>query len=118
MWLSRSGAFCYYSQKENRDLIYHTAEDMRLAKIKAIREGQAKARGVPAKIGHSLFEITRPQRDNMEFESGWFAAESQVMLDNHYSGPFGSRCCWACEQQTQRCSQPTQIGDYSSVFRQ
>lgn len=81
MWLSKSGALCYFSQRENRDLIYHTAEDMRLAKVKAVRDNQAKARGVPEKVGNFVFEIIRPPRDGMEFEPGWFAAESAQSFD-------------------------------------
>merc|ERR1712050_376563 len=41
MWIGKNGSLVYYSEKEARDLVYYTAEDIVKAKIHLLAEGES-----------------------------------------------------------------------------
>merc|ERR1740120_5160 len=69
MWIAKNGSLCYFSPKEDRDLVYYTAKDVATAKVEQIPEAQqgCKAYGFTVQL----------QGQDVEFEPGNFAAESQ-----------------------------------------
>eukprot|EP00746_Dinoflagellata_sp_MGD_P047772 gnl/MRDRNA2_/MRDRNA2_218012_c0_seq1.p1 gnl/MRDRNA2_/MRDRNA2_218012_c0~~gnl/MRDRNA2_/MRDRNA2_218012_c0_seq1.p1 ORF type:complete len:655 (-),score=126.24 gnl/MRDRNA2_/MRDRNA2_218012_c0_seq1:19-1983(-) len=68
MWLAENGSFCYYSEKQKTQLAYHTAEDLKSAKICRFRSESCKP---------WAFEIRLPPKNGIEYEPGIFAAPSQ-----------------------------------------
>ena len=40
MWLTQGGALCYYSKKEEKNLIYYPADDLVHAEIKILGENE------------------------------------------------------------------------------
>merc|ERR1719456_1733601 len=71
--ITGAGALAYFSAKEKKDLIYYTAQDMRLARIRILKEEECTGRPF-------VFELTRPPRDRMEFDPGYFATDSKEEL--------------------------------------
>ena len=73
MWIAKNGALCYHSKKEDRDLQYYKAEDMKCVTIERLGSAQScKA---------NSFSLTLPPVDGLEYAAGVFAAESQGELD-------------------------------------
>jgi len=71
MWLSKNGCLVYWSKKEERELVYYTADDM------------AKASLLPIAAEDSCrpwsFQVQLPGTQDVEFAPGEFAAESEEM---------------------------------------
>lgn len=70
---TESGSFCYYSEKQKTELEYHSATDLKAAKISRFRAESCRP---------WAFEIRLPARDWMEYEPGIFAAPSQKECNN------------------------------------
>merc|ERR1712203_276933 len=71
MWLARNGSLVYFSKKEDRELVYYTADDL--------------ARATFLEIDNSLsfrpwaFQVQLPPYGDVEFVAGEFAAETAEM---------------------------------------
>ena len=69
MWIAKNGAFCYFSKKENRELQYYTASDVRHVRTEVVQQNQScKA---------NAFQMTLPPTDGLEYAPGVFAATSE-----------------------------------------
>jgi len=71
MWIARNGSLVYFSKKEDRELIYYTADDIALAKFTKIDNS--------ASFKPWTFQVKLPPRGDVEFSAGEFAAESEDM---------------------------------------
>lgn len=67
MWTTKNGSLAYYSTKDERDLIYYTAQDISRATVESIPAGTFQT---------YAFTITLESK-GVEFEPGTFAAQSQ-----------------------------------------
>lgn len=71
--MSNNGSLIYYSEREQKELIYYTCTDVSSA---------ALAKLGYADIGKPFgFSVTMPSRQGVEFDPGMFAAESQDMRE-------------------------------------
>jgi hypothetical protein len=71
MWLSRDGSLVYYSVKEDRDLVYYTADDVAGATLDVVPDAQS-ARPF-------TFSVELTPCNDIAFEPGSFSAESEDM---------------------------------------
>lgn len=72
MWISRNGSLVYYSERDNRDLIYYTAADVSKCKIREIAEAEGSAKP-------NAFMVQLAPANGVEFDPGEFAAETEDM---------------------------------------
>merc|ERR1719487_3152577 len=73
MWIAKNGAMVYFSQKENRQLVYYNGSDFKRCETKAI----------PNSDSHypNTFQVILPKtEDGVEFAPGEFAAESEAVM--------------------------------------
>lgn len=68
MWISKNGSLCYFSKKENRNLIYYESNDIQGAAFARVR--------TDASVLPYTFEIMLEPEDGCEFEPKYFAADS------------------------------------------
>merc|ERR1712085_193792 len=71
MWLARNGAFCYFSQKEGKELQYYKSED--------IKSVVAREIPYPSESGrlHAFSLTLQKTDDGLEYSPGVFAAEDE-----------------------------------------
>lgn len=68
MWVSKNGSLCYYSKKQEKNLIYYNHADLEHCTIREIPpNGAALA---------NAFEVILKQVDGCDFEPGVFAADT------------------------------------------
>ncbi len=72
MWLAKNGAFCYYSKKEGKELMYYRPDDIRYVKYRKLADKESCKK-------HS-FELTLKAVDGVEYAPGVFAAESEEVM--------------------------------------
>jgi serine/threonine protein kinase len=73
MWLSKNGSFVYWSEKEERELVYYTAPDIAHATITTVETDESPKSW--------RFQIKLAAIKGMEFSPGEFAADSKEDLD-------------------------------------
>merc|ERR1712232_167440 len=71
MWLSKNGSLVYFSKKEDKDLVYYTADDIARAEFKPLDKSTASK---PAP-----FQIQLAATNDMEFAPGEFAASTEEL---------------------------------------
>mmetsp|Transcript_120134 Transcript_120134/g.374084 ORF Transcript_120134/g.374084 Transcript_120134/m.374084 type:complete len:708 (+) Transcript_120134:60-2183(+) len=71
MWLSKNGSLVYWSKKEERELVYYTADDIVKASLLPISNGDS--------CRPWSFQVQLPGTQDVEFAPGEFAAESEEM---------------------------------------
>lgn len=71
MWISKNGSLVYWSNKEERELIYYTRIDIRTSTISHIDNGDS--------FMPWAFKVQLPPAEGVEFAAGEFAAESESM---------------------------------------
>merc|ERR1711862_1001366 len=73
MWIAKNGSLCYYSKKEERDIVYYTAGDLLHATCT-----KAQASDVCKPFA---FLVNLPKSGEVEFEPGCFAASTEAFRD-------------------------------------
>jgi hypothetical protein len=73
MWIAKNGSLVYYSQKEERDLVYYTAVDLNSAKYSFVPEKDT--------CKPFTFLIHLADVNGVEFAPGEFAANSKEEMD-------------------------------------
>jgi len=81
MWLAVNGSLVYYSKKEERDLVYYTAEDISHATFTKLAENES--------CKPWSFQVRLPAKHGIEFAPGEFAATSEAKRDEWLTA-FGS----------------------------
>jgi len=69
MWITDNGSLVYYSPKEERDLVYYTAQDLGRSWVEEIEDDEAHHK-------NTLTICMVPQEGGVEFDPGVFAAEN------------------------------------------
>jgi len=72
MWLAKNGAFCYFSVKENKELMYYRPDDIRYVKYRKLSDSESCKK--------HAFELTLKAADGVEYAPGVFAAESEEVM--------------------------------------
>mmetsp|Transcript_134139 Transcript_134139/g.267683 ORF Transcript_134139/g.267683 Transcript_134139/m.267683 type:complete len:666 (+) Transcript_134139:72-2069(+) len=73
MWLSKNGCLVYWSQRDERELIYYTHSDLEGAVVTPIDNEES--------FYPWTFQVQLAERSGLEFAPGEFAAESEEMRD-------------------------------------
>lgn len=73
MWIAMNGSLCYFSKKENRVLMYQSAEDVRDATLRVMNKDET--------CKEFAFEMTLPLKDGMEFEPCVFSTDTAAERD-------------------------------------
>lgn len=71
MWIARNGSLVYLSKKEERELVYYTADDIARAKFLEVDNSQS--------FRPWAFQVQLPPTEDIEFAAGEFAAETEEM---------------------------------------
>merc|ERR1740120_330457 len=74
MWLNGDGDLVYFSKKDDRKLIYYTADDIHSAQISRLPPEQASKPWA--------FQLRLPVHDGIEFAPGEFAAKSEAQRES------------------------------------
>lgn len=69
MWVAKNGSLVYWSHREERELVYYTAQDVIKARIQELDNSDT---AIPW-----AFSIALPASGNLQYSPGEFAAESQ-----------------------------------------
>lgn len=67
MWTTKNGSLAYYSAKEERDLVYYTAQDLNRCTMEKCEGG----------VKGYAFTVVLESADGVEFDPGTFSAESE-----------------------------------------
>jgi len=73
MWIAVNGSLVYWSKKEERDLVYYTAEDLASATYKKIPDSQSNRPWT--------FQVHLQAKHGVEFAPGEFAAVTQAQQE-------------------------------------
>lgn len=77
MWIAKNGSLVYWSKKEDRELVYYTADDIANAKFIFLEKDDAT---------HPwAFQVQLAPNSGVEFAPGEFAAESEALRDRWIS---------------------------------
>lgn len=95
-WLSKNGSLVYWSQREDRELIYHTSADVRRSSVQRVSNGQA------CKLW--VFELYIPPNHDFEVSPSFFAAQSMDNVDQ-WVRALGQ---FSCTAETEPCSRKRQ----------
>jgi hypothetical protein len=68
MWLSKNGSLVYWSQREDRELIYHTSAEVRRSSILTL--------GTNETCKHWAFMLVLPPYGDLDFSPTYFATDS------------------------------------------
>lgn len=71
MWISKNGSLVYWSKKEERELVYYTADDLIKATLRLIANDSS--------CRPWSFQVQLPGTQDIEFAPGEFAAETEEM---------------------------------------
>merc|ERR1712039_13535 len=71
MWIAKNGSLVYWSKKEDRELVYYTADDIARASLAELAAAQS--------LRPWSFQVKLPAANDVEFAPGEFAAESEDM---------------------------------------
>lgn len=74
MWIAVNGSFVYWSKKEERDLVYYTAEDLANASYAKVSDSES--------FRPWTFQVRLPAKNGVEFSPGEFAALSEDELEH------------------------------------
>eukprot|EP00933_Yihiella_yeosuensis_P018659 TRINITY_DN15240_c0_g1_i3.p1 TRINITY_DN15240_c0_g1~~TRINITY_DN15240_c0_g1_i3.p1 ORF type:complete len:689 (+),score=146.41 TRINITY_DN15240_c0_g1_i3:50-2116(+) len=74
MWISKNGSLVYWSKKEERELVYYTADDIHDATFTLIPNEQS--------FKPWAFQVHLIGKGGVEFAPGEFAAQSEAMRDS------------------------------------
>ncbi|CAD7967684.1 unnamed protein product [Amoebophrya sp. A120] len=75
MWLAKNGALCYFSKKENKELMYYRPEDIRQVTYRKLKYPQECCRP------HAFELALKTSGDKeLEFAPGVFAAEEESVM--------------------------------------
>jgi len=77
MWIAKNGSLVYWSKKEDRELVYYTADDISNAKFVFLEKDDA--------YHPFAFQVHLAPSSGVEFAPGEFAAESEAMRDRWIS---------------------------------
>ncbi|CAK8999786.1 Kinesin-like protein KIF13B [Durusdinium trenchii] len=78
MWIAKNGSLVYWSKKEDRELVYYTADDIANAKFIFLEKDDAT---------HPwAFQVQLAPNSGVEFAPGEFAAESEALRDRTLDG--------------------------------
>jgi len=77
MWIAKNGSLVYWSKKEDRELVYYTANDIAKAKFVLIDNEDTSQPWA--------FQVQLPPSGGIEFAPGEFAAESEANRDRWIS---------------------------------
>merc|ERR1712032_1133215 len=71
MWIGRNGSLCYYSEKSQANMMHYSQQDLRNIEIQKLD---------PSRTARPhAFQVVRPPADGLEFETGFFAAETEEL---------------------------------------
>ena len=73
MWLAKNGALCYFSKKENRELMYYRPKDIRDVKCRRLGDEES--------CRPFSFEMQLKSEDGLDYAPGVFAAESEEVME-------------------------------------
>lgn len=73
MWLAKNGAFCYFSKKENKELMYYRPEDIRNVSCRQLGSNES--------CRPFSFEMSLQEKDGVEYAPGIFAASDQQTME-------------------------------------
>ncbi|CAD7967310.1 unnamed protein product [Amoebophrya sp. A25] len=73
MWLAKNGAFCYFSKKENKELMYYRPDDIRHVRYRKLHYPTESCRPFS-------FELTLRPSEGMEYAPGVFAAGDEGVM--------------------------------------
>jgi len=73
MWLSKNGSFVYWSEREEKELMYYTHSDLEAALVAAIPREES--------FYPWSFQVELGEVNGLQFAPGEFAAESEEMRD-------------------------------------
>jgi len=68
MWVSKNGSLCYYSKKQEKNLIYYNHADLEHCTLRELPPSSAAL--------ENAFEVKLKQVDGCDFEPGVFAADT------------------------------------------
>jgi hypothetical protein len=71
MWISKNGSLVYFSKKEDRELVYYSADDIARASFADIPNADS--------FRPWTFQVKLPPSNDVEFAPGEFAAETEEM---------------------------------------
>merc|ERR1712217_89571 len=69
MWLAKNGSLVYWSEREERELVYYTQQDVATASLAEIPEDRSARPWA--------FQVSLASVNGIEFTPGEFAAESE-----------------------------------------
>jgi len=73
MWLSKNGSLVYWSQREEKELVYYTHSDLEAAVVMPVAKEES--------FYPWTFQVNLGEVNGLEFAPGEFAAESEEMRD-------------------------------------
>jgi len=73
MWVAQNGSLCYWSKKENRVLMYQSADDIRGSTLRVMSPEES--------CKENAFEMQLPLKDGMEFEPCVFCTDTSEERD-------------------------------------